>query len=193
MRAYPESNLPAVAPLILAGLGAASFAAEQTRFDGETATRDARLQAAKDFKNGQIKRVLIKAMPGWLRSKTMGQPANTTVHDLCTFARQEMAIREMCRKEDYQGDGFNDVNETVIENLVIALSKITQTQPSFEKRLQDLTSKTDSHQTNSPSSLLTNSSQLLQNQSAFEPQRFTQYRPQNRGYRGFNRSPWQNR
>ena len=132
-------------------------------------------------------------MPGWLRSKIMGQPANTPVHDLCTFARQQMAIRKMCRKEDYPEDGFNEVNETVSEDLVYALSKITQTQQSIEKRLHDLISKTDSHQTNPASSQLTHSVQPHQSRSPLEPQKFTQYRPQFSSYRGFNRSPWQNR
>ena len=193
VRAYPEPNLPEVAALKIAGLDPAPAAAEQTRFDRETATRDERPQAAEDFKNEQIKRIFIKAMPGCFRSKIMGQPANTPVHDLCTFERQQMAIREMCRKEDYPEDGFNEVNETVSENLVNVLSKIAQTQQSIEKRLQDLTSKTDSHQTNPASSQLTHSIQPQQSRSPLGPQKFTQYRPQYPSYRGFNRSPWQNR
>ena len=108
------------------------------------------------------------------------------------YARQ-LAIREICRKEDYPDDGFNEVNETVRENLVNTLSKITRTQQPIEKRLQVLTSKLDSRQTNAPANHLTNSSQLLQNQSPSDPQRFSKSRPQYRGYRGFNRSPWQNR
>ena len=176
--ADPGPNLPAVAPLILAELGAAPAAAEQTGFDRETATRDARLQGAEDFKNELSNRIFIKAMPGWLRSKIMGQPANTPVHDLCTFARQQMAIREMCRKEDYPEYGLDEVNETVSESFVNALSKITQTQQSVEKRLQDLTSESDNPPNQSSKQPFSKFQSTSTNQSTFDPQRFTQYRPQ---------------
>ena len=50
LRAYPEPNLPEVAPLNFAGLAPALDVAEQTRFDRETTTRDAQLQAVESFK-----------------------------------------------------------------------------------------------------------------------------------------------
>ena len=62
VRAYPPPDLPAVVPLNLAAMGgdAAREAAEQTRFDGETAARAARIQSAEDFKNEQVKSILSK-------------------------------------------------------------------------------------------------------------------------------------
>ena len=137
-RAYPVPDLPAVAPFALAGLDPGPASAEQTRFDSETATRAARLQAAEDHKNEQVKRIFIKAMPGWLRSKIMEQPPTTPVQDLCTFARQQMTIREMCRKEDYPEDGFNEVSPCLSENLINALSKLTANQENMDRQLKNM-------------------------------------------------------
>ena len=64
-------------------------------------------------------------MTRWLRSKIIGQLVNTPVHNLCTFARRQMAKRVMCRKEDYPNE--NEVNETVSENFASAPSKINAT------------------------------------------------------------------
>ena len=85
-----------------------------------------------------MKRIFIKAMPGWLRSKLMEQPPATLVTDLCTTARQRMTIRDMCRKYDYPEDGFNEINNAVSENLINALSKLNQTQDSRDKKLQTI-------------------------------------------------------
>ena len=77
-------------------------------------------------------------MPGWLRSKLMEQPPATLVTDLCTTARQQMTIRDICRKDDYPEDGFNEINNTVSENLINALSKLHQTQDSLDEKLQPI-------------------------------------------------------
>ena len=147
-RAYPAPNLPEVAPLRLAGLDPGPAAAEQTRFDSETAARAERLQAAEDYKNEQVKRIFVKAMPGWLRSKIMEQPANATVQELCTLARQQMTIREMCRKDDCPENGFNEVSTTVSDNLINALSKLTANQESIERRLQSVDERLKSNESN---------------------------------------------
>ena len=129
-------NLPAVASLALPGDGGAGDRAEPASFDGETVARAARLQAAEDNKNEQVKRIFIEAMLEWLRSKLMEQPPATLVTDLCTTARQQMTNRDMCRKDDYPEDGFNEINNAASENLINALSKLNQTQNSLDKKLQ---------------------------------------------------------
>ena len=48
----------------------------------------------------------------------MERPAIEPVQDLCTYVRQQMTIRDMFRKEDYLEDGFNEVSETVSDNLI---------------------------------------------------------------------------
>ena len=71
-------------------------------------------------------------MHGGLRSKLMQEPPATPVTDLCTTARQQMTIRDMCRKEH----GFNEINNALCENLINALSKLNQAQDSLDKNLQ---------------------------------------------------------
>ena len=68
----------------------------------------------------------------------MEQPPATLVTDLCTTARQQMTIRDMCRKDDYPEDGFNEINNAVSENLINELSKLNQTQDSLDKKLQTI-------------------------------------------------------
>ena len=68
----------------------------------------------------------------------MEQPPKATVQELCTLARQQMNIRDLCRKEDYPEDGFNEVSNTISDNLINALSKLNANQESMEKRLQSM-------------------------------------------------------
>ena len=138
-RRHNEHIVPEVASLALAGLDQAPAAAEQTRFDSETATGTVRLQAAEDIKIEQVKRIFIKAMPGWLRSKMMEQPPATPVQDRCTFARQ-MTIREMCRREHYPKRHLTKLvfRKALSENLINALSKLTQ---KMERQLENMDEK----------------------------------------------------
>ena len=110
-RAYPTPALPAVAPIDGTIAGAAANA-DAARFYGETAQRRERLDAENDNRNNQIKRLFIKGMPNWLRSKMMEQPAATTVRELCNLARKQMTLRDVCRNEDYPEDSFNEIGES---------------------------------------------------------------------------------
>ena len=139
-RAYPTPDLPAVAPLDAALVGAAADA-DAARFHGETAQRQERLDAENDHRNNQIKRLFIKGMPNWLRSKMMEQPAATTVQELCNLARKQMTIRDVCRNEDYPEDSFNEIGDTVSHNLISALSKLTTAQEQIEKQLNEVRSE----------------------------------------------------
>ena len=56
-RQFPA--MPAVAPLIIAWWDAGLEAAEQTRFNGATTARVARLQSAEDNKNEEFRRIFI--------------------------------------------------------------------------------------------------------------------------------------
>ena len=170
-RAYPAPNLPEVAPLRLAGLDPGAAAAEQTRFDSEMAARAERLQAAEDYKN-EVKRIFVKAMPGLLCSKVMEQPVNATFQELCTLARQQMTIREMCRKDDQPEDGFNEVSTTVYDNVINALSKLTANQESIERRLQSVDERLKSNESNnqaqSSSNYTSDPSQTTQQQPFYQ-------------------------
>ena len=63
----------------------------------------------------------------------MERPAIEPVQDLCTYIRQQMKIRDMCRKEDYPEDGFNELSKIVSDNLIKALFKFTATQEARGK------------------------------------------------------------
>ena len=139
-RAYPTPDLPAVSPLDAALVGAAAEA-DAARFHGETAQRQERLDAENDHRNNQIKRLFIKGMPNWLRSKMMEQPAATTVQELCNLARKQMTIRDSCRNEDYPEDSFKEIGDTVSHNLISALSKLTTAQEQIEKQLNEVRSE----------------------------------------------------
>ena len=77
-------------------------------------------------------------MPGWLRSKLMERPATDTIQDLCTFASRQITIRDMCRKDDYPEDGFNQIENHVSDTLINVLSKISQTQDNFQQKITDM-------------------------------------------------------
>ena len=134
-KAYPTPEIPIPDPIDAAAVNAALEAARHAR---ETAHRQERLDAVRDHRDAQIRRLFVKAMPGWLRAKLMEQPAGNTVQDLCMYARRQLVIRDMCRKEDYPEDGFNEISETVSDNLISALSKLTATQEAMEKQVNEI-------------------------------------------------------
>ena len=76
-------------------------------------------------------------MPGWLRSKMIEQSPIITVRELCTLARQ-MTIRDLCRKDGYPEDGFNEISTTVSDNLISALSNLNATQKRMEQKLKSM-------------------------------------------------------
>ena len=141
IRAYTTPNLSAVAPI---DPGAPDAAIEGARFARETAHRQERIDVVTDHRNEHVKPLFIKAMPGWLRSKLMAQPTATPADDLCNLSRRQMTTRELCRKDDYLEDEINEINESVSENLINDLSKITKAQQALEKRFTDLDRRLES-------------------------------------------------
>ena len=133
-RAYPTPDMPAVAPIDPAKIGAHA-AAEAARFPRETTQRHERIDAVHDNRNEQTKRLFIKGMPRWLRSKLMEQPPAITVQELCNLNNKHITIREICRKDDYPEGGINEVNYKVSENLISALTKLSTNQKQMEKQL----------------------------------------------------------
>ena len=139
-RAYPTPNLPAVDPIDVA-LNGAPLVVDTARFHRETAQRQERIDALNDNRNEQIRRMFIKGMPNWLQSKLMEQPQATTVQELCKLTRKQIMILEVCRKEDYPEDGFNEVNDRVSEKLISALTKLSTNQEQIEKQIKEMRSQ----------------------------------------------------
>ena len=192
-RAYPTPDLPAVDPFDVA-LSGASLVADTARFHRETAQRQERIDAVNDNRNEQIRRLFIKGMPNWLRSKLMEQPKATTVLELCNLKKKQIMIREVCRKEDYPEDGFNEVNDRVSENLISALTKLSTNQEQIEKQINEMRSQIaeqSKKQSNPPFQQNKNNTNQNgqfsgnQNQNNLPGQ-------QQSGRKGENRNSWQN-
>ena len=65
-------------------------------------------------------------MPGWLRAKLLEQPENTTVEDLCIFARKQLSIHNLCKTDDSVMDAFSEMGPSVTDTLVFALTKLSR-------------------------------------------------------------------
>ena len=192
-RAYPTPDLPAVAP-IDGTLNGAALDADTARFHRETAQRQERIDAVNDNRNEQLKRLFIKGMPGWLRSKLMEQPSATTVQELCNLTKKQITIREICRKDDYPEDGFNEINDKVSENLISAITKLSTNQEKMEKQLNEMRSQI-TEQSNKQSNPLpeqnrNNNSQSDQ-YSGQQPNTNTWYGQQRGNRGGRRRNNWQ--
>ena len=86
-KTYLDSDAPAVAPN---DPHAADAAVEQTRFDQDTARQAEIKRSAQDAGSVQIRRHFIKNVFGWLHARLLEQTENTTVEDLCIFARKQL-------------------------------------------------------------------------------------------------------
>ena len=194
-KAYPDPNPPAVAPTDGA---AADAALEQTRFDQDTARRAEIIRSAQEARSNQIRRQFIKNMPGWLRAKLLEQPENTTVDDLCIFARKQLSIHNLCKTDDSVMDAFSEMGPSVTDTLVTALTKLSTSQEAMDNRLNEMSKQFEERNTN-----LTNQLEAFQKtqtqqfqRGAYNPNRGQnsnsrgrenyrgRYRGNNRGYRG---------
>ena len=130
-KAYPAHYI-VVAP---AGAGEP----KARRFKRETAARESALQMSENRKNEQIKHFFIKSMPNWLKSKLLERPDTDTIDQLCTLASQQIAIREMCNREEYFDDGFNEITETNTDKMLKAITVISNNQKELEQKLEQRT------------------------------------------------------
>ena len=95
MKAYLDPNPPAVAPT---DPHVADAAAEQTRFDQDTACWLEIIRSAQEARPVQITRQFIESLPGWLRATLLEQPEDTTVEDFCIFAQKQLSIHNFCKQ-----------------------------------------------------------------------------------------------
>ena len=57
-------------------------------------------------------------MPNWLKPKLLERPDTDTIDQLCTLANQQIAIREMCNREEYFENGFNEITESNTDKML---------------------------------------------------------------------------
>ena len=130
-----EANKTYPAPEIVVA-AARGGDAEARRFERDTTARDSALQMSENRKNEQIKRFYIKSMPNWLKPKPLERPDTNTIDQLFTLASQQIAIREMCNREEYFDDGFNEMTESNTDKMLKAITVISKNQKEFEHRLE---------------------------------------------------------
>ena len=184
LKAYPDPDPPAVAPINGAAVDAA---AEQTRFDSETARRAEIIRSAQEARAIQIKRQFIKNMPGWLRAKLLEQPETTSVEDLCIFARKQLSIYNLCKMEDSPMDAFSEMGPTVTDTLVNALTKLSHSQEAMDNRLNEMSKKMEEQTNNITTKLQQTQKNQQQSQRGFNNYRGQNYRGNRGNFRGRSR------
>ena len=114
-------------------------------------------------------------MPEWLRAKLLEQPENTTVEDLCIFARKELSIHNLCKTDASVMDAFSEMGPSVTDTLVTALTKLSTSQEAMDNRLNEMSKRFERNTT------LTNQFNDFQKNQTQQPQRgsFSQNRGQN--------------
>ena len=71
----------------------------------------------------------------------MDQNEAATVQDLCTVARRQMVFFELCPSDDWSSDAFNEKSTTLSENLVSALTKLTQKQDEIKQHQTEMSNR----------------------------------------------------
>ena len=74
-------------------------------------------------------------MPTWLKPKLLERPDTDTMDQLCILARQKTAIREMCNREEYFGDRFNEITESNTDEMLKAINVLSNNQKKLEQKL----------------------------------------------------------
>ena len=104
-------------------------------------------------------------MPGWLRAKRLEQPENTTVDDLCIFARKQLSIHNLCKTDDSVMVAFSELGRSVSDTLVTALTKLSTSQEGMENRLNEISKLMEERNTTFTNNLETfNKNQMEQSQ-----------------------------
>ena len=78
-------------------------------------------------------------MPNWLKPKLLERPDTDTIDQLCTLASQQIVIREMCNREEYFDDGFNEITESNTDKKLKAITVISNNQKELEQKLKQRT------------------------------------------------------
>ena len=152
---------------------------EARRFERETAARDSAIQMSENRKNEQIKRLFIKSMPKWLEPKLLERPDTDSIEQLCTLASQQIAIREMCNREEYFDDGFNEITESNTDKMLKAITTISNNQKELEQKLEHSIAPNNEPSEQGPVNIFTpHYPQQVYKQSSRQ-----KFRPQNQNYR----------
>ena len=74
-------------------------------------------------------------MQNWLKPKLLERPDTDTIDQLCSLASQQIAIREMCNREEYFDEGFNEITESNTCKMLKAMTVISNNQIELEQKV----------------------------------------------------------
>ena len=172
-KAYPDPDPPPIAPI---DPHAADAAVEQTWFDQNTAHSAEITRSAQEAGSVQIRRQFTKNMPRWLLAKLLEQNGNTTVENLCIFARKQLSIHKLCKTDDSVREAFGEMGPSVTDTFVTALTKLSTSQEAMDNRLIEMSRQFEER--NTPLSKHFNNFQKNQKQQSHRGS-FSQNRRQN--------------
>ena len=115
--------------------------AEIDRVHNAQDASQAALDNVVNERNRRIKEISSNAMPNFIKRKLLDQNEAATVQDLCTVARRQMVFLELCPSDDWTRDAFNEVSSTLLENLVGALTKLTQQEDELKEQQTDMSNR----------------------------------------------------
>ena len=104
------------------------------------------------------------------------QPENTTVEDLCIFARKQLSIQKLCKTDDSVMDAFSEMGPSVTDTVFIAPTKMSTSQEAMDNRLNEMPKNFDER-----NATLTDQSNDFKKNQTQQPQMgsFSQNRGQN--------------
>lgn len=79
----------------------------------------------KEYRTGRVREQFIEGMTYKHKSSLMKKPATDTVEDLCTSVSQKIILQDACPQDDANATAFNEVNESEMQTMINALSKLT--------------------------------------------------------------------
>ena len=135
-QAYPD---PVFAPI-----PTANPPSDRREIDRVAAANQILLDNAVNERNRRIKENFTNVMPNFIKRKLLDQNETATVQDLCTVARRQMVVFELCPSEDWSRDAFNEVSSSLSENLVGAPTNLTQQQEELKQQQNDFSNKISS-------------------------------------------------
>ena len=137
MKAYPQPNLSAVAPL---DAHTADATAEQTQFDQTLERREKMICSAQEARSAPIKSQFIKNLPPWQRAKLLKQPENTTVEK--TSPLQDNSCQFIISEtDDSVIDALTEMVPSGTDTLVSALRKLSEIQGAMDVRLNEMSKR----------------------------------------------------
>ena len=102
------------------------------------------LNNAVNERNRRIKEIFTNAMPNFIKRTLLDRNEAATVQDLCTGARRQMVFFARCPSDEWSRDTFNEVNSSLSQDLVRALTKLRQQQDEPKQQQTDLSNRNSS-------------------------------------------------